>query len=133
MEKLKEKAVKENTRTKSPVPISSQDRPWQKNMSKDGGKKSLPELNDSQWVATEDHKKTLKYLADRRVLRIEAEKNEVFGNLDGSAEESRNEKKHISDTVFSKILNDKNMSEYERMEAVRLRAEQIEEKAFMSE
>ena len=122
MEKLKEKAINENTRTKSPIPISSQDRPWQKHMSKDGGKKRLPELNDPQWVATEEHKKTLKYLADRRVLRLEAEKKEAFGSLDGSTEESRNEKKHISDTVFSKILSDKNMSEYERMEAVRLRA-----------
>ena len=133
MEKLKEKAINENTRTKSPVPISSQDRPWQKNMSKDGGKKSPLELNDLKLAIKEDHKKTLNYLTDRRVLRIEAEKKEVFGSLDGSTEESRNEKKHVSDTVFSKILNDKNMNEYERMEAVRLRAEQIEEKAFMNE
>ena len=53
--------------------------------------------------------------------------------VDGSTEESRNEKKNVSDTVFSKILNDKNMNEFERMEAIRLRAEHIEEKAFMSE
>ena len=39
MEQLREKALNENTYTKQPVPVSHQDRPWQKNMSKEGAKK----------------------------------------------------------------------------------------------
>ena len=35
-------------------------------------------------------------------------------------------KKSVGDMALNKILKDKNISEYERMEAVRLRAEQIE-------
>ena len=34
---------------------------------------------------------------------------------------------------MTKILNDKTISEYERLEAVRLRATQLEKKALMSE
>ena len=103
-------------------------------MNKDGKTSpSLPEINDKKPVVKEDHMKTLNYLSNLRVQRIEAEKKETNSNLEGSTEDSRNDKKPVSDTVFSKILNDKNMNEFERMEAIRLRAEHIEEKAFMSE
>ena len=81
----------------------------------------------------EDHKKALNYLTERRVLRVESEKKETFGPLDGTTGEKSNDKQYVSDAVFSKILVDKNMNEYERMEAIRLRAEQIEGKAFMNE
>ena len=94
---------------------------------------SLPEINDKKPVMKEDHQKTLNYLSNMRVQRIEAEKKEANSSLEGSTEDSRNDNKPISDTVFSKILNDKNMNEFERMEAIRLRAVHIEEKAFMSE
>ena len=39
MEQLRKKAMNENTYTKQPVPTSHQERPWQKNMSKEGAKK----------------------------------------------------------------------------------------------
>ena len=94
---------------------------------------SLPEINDKKPVVKEDHQKTLNYLSNLRVQRIEAEKKEANSSLEGSTEDSRNDKKPVLDTVFSKILNDKNMNEFERMEAIRLWAVHIEEKAFMSE
>ena len=72
----------------------------------------------------------MNYLAEKRIQRTEAAKQYGAGSslegleLDGSVSEKK--KKAVADTALNKILNDKSISEYERMEAVRLRAEQIE-------
>ena len=49
-------------------------------------------------------------------------------------DQSQSEKKSsIHDQALNRILNDKTISEYERMEAVRFRADQIEQRANMEE
>ena len=76
----------------------------------------------------------MNYLSERRAQRFEANKN-GNGNFEDAYGSSGNEKykKQVTDASLSKILKDKNISEFDRMEAVRLRAEQIEQKALMEE
>ena len=86
---------------------------------------SQPELEQKPKV-TEAHAKAVNYLAQQRVKKEEAAKQ--YGSaisLDQELEATTGKKKVVGDSALNKILKDKNISEYERMEAVRLRAEQI--------
>ena len=48
-------------------------------------------------------------------------------------DQSQAEHRSVADKALNRILNDNTISEYERMEAVRARADQIEQRARMEE
>ena len=95
-------------------------------MRKGAGKSSQPDLHEqSSPKVKEEHKKIMNYLSERRNLRLESQKNNGHGSdAEGYATTGHEKhKKAVNDAGLSKILKDKNISEFERMEAVRLRAE----------
>ena len=125
MEKLRKRLLSENTATLKSQPIDYNARPWQEHMRKGGGKSSQPDLHEqSSPKVKEEHRKIMNYLSERRNLRLEAQKNGHGSDAEGYATTGNEKhKKPVNDAGLSKILKDKNISEFERMEAVRLRAE----------
>jgi len=80
----------------------------------------------------------MNYLSQARNKRAEYLKTTAGGSsMDGYEQDQSasndQKKKTVADKSLNKILQDQNISEYERMQAIRLRADQIEQKALMEE
>ena len=77
-------------------------------------------------VNYEDHSRAKNFLAEMRNKRIEDEKL-LNKSTDGSVRGG------IRDVQMRKVLNNKNMTDYERIDAVKRRAEQLESLANREE
>ena len=102
-------------------------------------------LTEKKTKESQDHGSVMSYLQVQRNKRIESKNRNYqggyasqFSNYDEMKSNSMKSQhsqsnRPVADAGLRKLLNDQNISETDRIEAVRLRTEQIEKKAKMEE